>query len=880
MIQSKFLKSTCALLLIMGLVLAGPKNVSAGISIDPTNLVPNTLSAIKNFLSSFYDGKKYGKDIAVAVLKRLGAKVLQKTVKKTVNWALSGFKGQPFYLQNEDSTLNNVAENELTQMLDALNKDCSGNEVCPFARSISKGLIQAHVQGNKDGGNKFNLNKILGPDYQEFQNDFSKGGWKGWEAFTQNPYNNPFGAYLSSSIELSQKQQEAATKIGTELNRNQGFLSLRKCVAYKDGAGPTKQITYASVKNTANNNKKYTYPFTDAGKSYMCNTKPNPDSWKCLGKDVETNPPCKNPNLKKSLFISGSCISGNGQSVGAGIKDTFDDTYALPGATVDNCERYEVTTPGAIAKEQLAKSLNSTIDEQIAAKSTGSSILDSVVDMTANLISNGLDKLVTKQTNKSGQQNIYTGQIQNTIVLGNNGGSSSNSPWFVDTTGVVIQDPNNLRKPSAEILDGIKDTQAEIALVNEAYTILQEMPYSLELLDKCMPGPDIGWEARFETEFERGSRKLNKKSEKDKKKGERAADALSRLELFKELDKEKIKRELLNLDGKSIPIAPLLHARIKAGKDLGIQSTVDEKSIKLASVLQNLKIIEEDIRSGKKDLETDKIKFLEIKDIISNEETINETRADLNALKRDVHYSFDKKNPSSLIAKCIEQRKAKPEMVRQDNSRVLFNRWQWYKTCLGKPKKDVFGVPLPASQQIADLQCNLQSPSSTPPANIDPTQTITGGGSQNVLRYNSDVVIGDLTSDLTLTLPSMSGNKDKYLSIFRDSSASGSNFTVTIQPQSGDTLSPTSPIILDYSTEITVTGNNTATTEDPNDAGEDVNEEPDIMLFFGERDLEDPDMSPYLIGGYTQNQEPWKSKPFKLNFGRIYRAPFREYTGL
>ncbi len=102
MMQTKFLKSTCALLLVMSLLLSGPKNVSAAVSIDPTNLVPNTLSAIKNFLSSFYDGKKYGKDIAVAVLKRLGAKVLQKTVKKTVNWALSGFKGQPFYLQNED----------------------------------------------------------------------------------------------------------------------------------------------------------------------------------------------------------------------------------------------------------------------------------------------------------------------------------------------------------------------------------------------------------------------------------------------------------------------------------------------------------------------------------------------------------------------------------------------------------------------------------------------------------------------------------------------------------------------------------------------------------------------------------------------------------
>jgi hypothetical protein len=248
------------------------------------------------------------------------------------------------------------------------------------------------------------------------------------------------------------------------LNRNQGFLSLRKCVAYKDGGGPTKTITYASVKGTK----------------------------------------------KTTGSTTGGAIVNQG-------KDLFDSTYALPGATVDNCERYEVTTPGAIAKEQLAKSLNSTIDEQIQAKSTGGTLLDSIVDLTANLISNGLDKLVTKKTNSKGQ-NIFASTIQNTTVLGSGGSTSSNSPWYVDTTDIVIQDPNNPRKASPEIIQGIKDIEEELALVRSSDAIMQQMPYSLKLLDDCMPGPDINWESRLNESFERASRKLNKKSEKDKKK--------------------------------------------------------------------------------------------------------------------------------------------------------------------------------------------------------------------------------------------------------------------------------------------------------------------------------------------------------------------------
>jgi hypothetical protein len=51
------------------------------------------------------------------------------------------------------------------------------------------------------------------------------------------------------------------------------------------------------------------------------------------------------------------------------------------------------------------------------------------------------------------------------------------------------------------------------------------------------------------------------------------------------------------------------------------------------------------------------------------------------------------------------------------------------------------------------------------------------------------------------------------------------------------------------------------------------------MTFTLVQELEDPVVTPYTIAGYTQNQQPWKSKAFKVNFGRIYRAPFSDYNG-
>lgn len=166
--------------------------------------------------------------------RKVGQKVLVKMTEKTINWALTGFKGEPFFVKDQGSFINSIEDEITIKKINEL-KECTQGGSCPYGRDLAKSLITIEKNKTLSDADKFTLDKV-NPNWREFtkgeSNSFSTGGgWKTFLAYTQNSKNNPLGNFVSSSIELNDKKATEATKIKNELDQNQGFLSLKKCVA-------------------------------------------------------------------------------------------------------------------------------------------------------------------------------------------------------------------------------------------------------------------------------------------------------------------------------------------------------------------------------------------------------------------------------------------------------------------------------------------------------------------------------------------------------------------------------------------------------------------------------------------------------------------------
>lgn len=664
------------------------------------------------------------KDLAIqfgeSALKRLANKVLNKMVKKTVNWALTGFgpyeesAGQPFYVQNQESLMKNIEDQQLVKTIQELGDGCENGE-CPYAKDLARSLVKSSINGGKTEA-KFDLDKYSN-NWKAFTEEgkFSEGGgWKTWEGMYNNPQNSAFGAFLTTTIKTETRKQEATTTQEKELTRNDGFLSMRKCVAYANGKGPTSEIDFSKFKSNSNKKEdpETVTPDLPPGQGGAIDIGGVPGSGGAAGNPVlqqaeeysSTKQYTKGDKVSYGLNVFEALQnakgntpsltatnnaywkfiekSGTGQTIG-NVTDYFDDTYALPGLEVDNCLRYEVTTPGAMAKEMLGKSLTTSIDKATLDSTTGNSIVDSLVDMAAVFITNGLDKMITKATTKTGDQKLYAGGIgsENTIELGGGG----NSPWYLDDgkTPVEIQDPYDETKLHPNLLTEIEFTKQEIALLHNETTkdglldILRSMPIQYMTLDQCLPGPDLGWEERMKDEFSRSRTKLDKKAGKDNNNGEEAQQAINELERYRDREISNTKLEMLSVIPSAIPIMSKISEIKNTTSEL---ASNEKKYTQRVGALATLESIQQALAAGGLDnasLVVLKKQYSGIKRTISTEESIDDTLQDREAVLSDINVSFNPKNKNSLISKCVDQRKTLSDgVIGQDLGHKLFCTWQ------------------------------------------------------------------------------------------------------------------------------------------------------------------------------------------------------------
>mgnify|MGYP001560383010 CR=1 FL=1 len=152
----------------------------------------------------------------------LAQQMIDRMVQSSVKWMQSGFEGNPAYVTDPRQFFTDIADQTAGSFIE---KDL-GYLCSPFQANIRLSLIQEYYEPQPF---QCTLTKVV-DNIEGFFDDFSQGGWDAWFSMTQNPTNNPYGAYLKAKIEMDSRIASAVGLQREQLDWNQGFLSWSECI--------------------------------------------------------------------------------------------------------------------------------------------------------------------------------------------------------------------------------------------------------------------------------------------------------------------------------------------------------------------------------------------------------------------------------------------------------------------------------------------------------------------------------------------------------------------------------------------------------------------------------------------------------------------------
>lgn len=370
------------------------------------NAVPTKDGTVRSEIKEQTDKEKCKDAIAYAAAKV----TLRAMTQNIINWIGSGFDGDSIFIKNPESFFKSIADQEVYSFVTELNNP----DKYPWGPEIGESLSVAYEGGDFTETSIFTLDEEIGEDWEDFFEDFNVGGWDGWIAATQNPANNPVSFRQEASNALEDNIDNKLEQTNRELTWGNGFISLKKCVEYKDTSRPV---------------------------------------------------------------VGG--VSGTGGGV------AVEEEYTLGGLEIDNCSRYEITTPGSAISDQLNLSLGSGIREAELADELNESIASIVDALTNQLIYEGVTAVqnATSDTEQTGGYGSNNGFYDGTFD------TASGFTWDpyapVDLGAVVPQDLERLNE--------------YLGTLTEAKTFIEtQMLPTLRTIDNLMPEPDYGYEERMQ----------------------------------------------------------------------------------------------------------------------------------------------------------------------------------------------------------------------------------------------------------------------------------------------------------------------------------------------------------------------------------------------
>lgn len=547
-----------AYIIIFALILIfSPVNKSFAFDADDFANIGIFFKKLSEEYKDFLEKNKLIKDLAIAaeevVQKKLSSSALVNITNSSVNWINSGYSdwgtsGAPFYLTNPNSFFKNLADKEINKIVDEIAFNPEKN---PYGASIAQDIINASID-NFDDKFEFTLDEKIGDNLEEFENDFTVGGWDGYLTFITNPANNPIGAAFLVQEELKQRQSTEIANIERELSNSDGggFLSLKECVKWEDGAPPEGIDGY-----------------------------------------------------------------------------TFDVLSEF--GTSDNCEEYRTTTPGSVISNTLSAVTQTTFDNINLKNALGGDLLSSLIDdLFTKILNDGLN-YITNSINT--EYNYITENYLGQDLLATMGN--------IDIPGVETL---NLQ----EIFEGVlnletltydtsntpeQHTLDEIETLNEILALSRQTPTLLRDLDSCIPGPNYGWEQRFDEVL---NSKISTILQDDN-------NVYTEIQQSAKLVKSMIKDRYL-YSGANIPSAPsmnyIISSTISNTNPNQYEQTLGNKSLAL-SRLNNLK--NEYLSTSPTDQEALNkiaISYLSLEESLSGTSTLQNTESTKVQLQNDVDY--------------------------------------------------------------------------------------------------------------------------------------------------------------------------------------------------------------------------------------------------
>lgn len=150
--------------------------------------------------------------------------ILAMLTNDIVNWIQDGTTPR-FLKEGIGDYLKEAADNAAGNFIDQY---LGGGWLCePFELDIKIALLDVSTFETEA---KCSISDIV-DNIEDFYNDFSKGGWKGWIELSK-PQNTFYGAYLLAQDAKAGVEKEAKKEMETDAEAGRGFLSIKDCKWY------------------------------------------------------------------------------------------------------------------------------------------------------------------------------------------------------------------------------------------------------------------------------------------------------------------------------------------------------------------------------------------------------------------------------------------------------------------------------------------------------------------------------------------------------------------------------------------------------------------------------------------------------------------------